>query len=189
MSKDAYGHLCTVTGALWRPNGRWFDGSDDRINCGKPAALQNLSQKTVLLWMKGDIAATGYDTPFHHGYKTSDYGEYFSWDTAAATLTILLKNTAGTGVNGAIACSKGVWYLLGYSWDGTTVSYYSNGNEATTADALTGTMGCSSTDLELGRYPNVEYYKGLIGEVFIYNRGLSPLEIQHNYLATKWRYR
>ena len=31
VSKDAHGHLCSVTGALWRPNGRWFDGTDDTI--------------------------------------------------------------------------------------------------------------------------------------------------------------
>ena len=27
-----------------------------------------------------------------------------------------------------------------------------------------------------------------IGEVRLYNRRLTPLEVQHNYLATKWRY-
>ena len=33
-----------------------------------------------------------------------------------------------------------------------------------------------------------ELWNGLIDEVRIYNRALTPLEIQHNYLATKWRY-
>ena len=31
MSKDAYGHVCTVTGAVWTPEGRLFDGVDDYI--------------------------------------------------------------------------------------------------------------------------------------------------------------
>ena len=33
-SRDAYGHLCTVTGALWTPQGRTFDGADDIIDLG-----------------------------------------------------------------------------------------------------------------------------------------------------------
>src|SRR3989304_5596886 len=28
LSDDAYGHLCTVTGALWTPQGYSFDGDD-----------------------------------------------------------------------------------------------------------------------------------------------------------------
>ena len=32
------------------------------------------------------------------------------------------------------------------------------------------------------------YFKGLIGDVRVYNRALTPLEIQRIYLATKWRY-
>ena len=35
----------------------------------------------------------------------------------------------------------------------------------------------------------LEGFDGLIGEVRIYKRALTPLEVQHNYLATKGRYR
>ncbi len=34
MSRDAYGHLCTVTGAFWTPRGYSFDGGRDYINAG-----------------------------------------------------------------------------------------------------------------------------------------------------------
>jgi len=33
------------------------------------------------------------------------------------------------------------------------------------------------------------FWNGTIGEVFIYNRLLTPQEIQRNYLITKWKYR
>jgi len=32
MSKDACGHICLVTGALWGSQGRTFDGGDDYID-------------------------------------------------------------------------------------------------------------------------------------------------------------
>ena len=57
---------------------------------------------------------------------------------------------------------------------------YSNG---TTAHNLALTIGC--------RHESAAYdvfHKGLIGEVRIYRRALTPTEVQHNYLATKWRY-
>jgi hypothetical protein len=34
-----------------------------------------------------------------------------------------------------------------------------------------------------------EYLNGDIGLVRIYNRGLAPAELQHNYLAEGWRFR
>ena len=39
-SKDAYGHLCSVTGVTWRPDGRCFDGVDDEIDCGNGSSIQ-----------------------------------------------------------------------------------------------------------------------------------------------------
>jgi len=52
-----------------------------------------------------------------------------------------------------------------------------------TATTLTAQAG----DLELGHFGAL-WLEGLIGEVRVYNRGLTPLEIHRNYLATKWRY-
>lgn len=55
-SQDSIGHLCTVTGALWTSQGRWFDGAgaaDDLINCGSATVLDNLlTNFTVAAWIK-----------------------------------------------------------------------------------------------------------------------------------------
>ena len=56
MSQDAYGHLCTVTGAAWTLQGYDFDGTDDKIDCGSNTILDNLFDGggTVLAWINVD---------------------------------------------------------------------------------------------------------------------------------------
>ena len=58
MSKDAYGHLCTVTGALWTSQGRDFDGIDDSITL--PTAFDSLTDLTLEAWLLCNNAAYDY---------------------------------------------------------------------------------------------------------------------------------
>jgi hypothetical protein len=46
-SKDSYAHLCTVTGALWTPQGRHFDGVDDKIAVPYHSVFQITAEVTV----------------------------------------------------------------------------------------------------------------------------------------------
>jgi len=51
------------------------------------------------------------------------------------------------------------------------------------------TISYLNTDLIIGEARNLARdFDGRIGEVRLYNRALTPLEIENNYLATKWRY-
>lgn len=49
MSKDKHGHLCSVTGALWTPRGRSFDGVDDQI-VGSVLPFDTYPGMTILAW-------------------------------------------------------------------------------------------------------------------------------------------
>jgi len=58
------------------------------------------------------------------------------------------------------------------------------------ADEITGMtrLNLSGYAFHLGDNYNISHWLGMIGEVRIYNRALTLLEIQHNYMATKARY-
>ena len=72
MSQDAGGHLCAVTGALWRPDSRYFDGIDDKINCGHSPALNLTSGVTVEVWFKPvSVSADNWAGIF---WKGGDWG-------------------------------------------------------------------------------------------------------------------
>jgi len=58
QSIDSFGHICTVTGALYKGSklGRWFDGggaADDLINCGSLASIDNIFDGggTIAAWV------------------------------------------------------------------------------------------------------------------------------------------
>jgi len=190
MSKDAYGHLCTVTGALWTPQGRSFDGSDDYIDCGNDASLHNFTAKTIIFWLK-PTAYTGSERYLYlHGFWASPYGDYFMARPTSNVIEIGLRNTEGTYIQGgSLTYSPDTWKQAGYVWDGTDLYYIKDGTRPPAGLPLSGTMACSAHNLTIGRKGTSAYnWGGRIGEVWIHNRALTPLEIQRNYLATKWRY-
>lgn len=189
MSRDAYGHLCTVTGALWRPNGRWFDGSDDYIDCGNAVGLQLLNSFSVLSWIyidtltptDGHLAIASKRTYHVSGFyiiveKTSGIVKvFFNFGGGESTLAT------------AEGLDAGVWYLVAVTYDGTTGKIYVNGVEKATG---TPTYTADTTrTVKFGRREDgFGDFPGKMGNLFVYNRCLIPLEIEHNYLATKWRY-
>lgn len=188
MSKDAYGHLCTVTGALWTPQGRDFDGLDDWITMPSPHSL--LTSVSVEAWIKpdttqpvsqGNVVCKVYE--YQLRWLNTEYvqAEYYTDSPVGwKTLTSLGKVPNLTWGHTLITLEP--------SDSNTIVKIYINGkldNQAT----LSG-RPIAWNPFTIGSYwtGNRWFYKGLIGEVRLYNRQLTPLEVQHNYLATKWRY-
>jgi len=203
VSKDAYGHLCTVTGASWRPNGRYFDGADDYIKeATRSEALALTGAQTHLAWIY--ISALG-------GYGITARGIVASSNTSQAGCGVWLGSVNGDirwqCNDGATAANleattgfvtTGVFHLIGVSWDGTTdagkVLFINDGRVVDTDTSPVSSIIANPTVdnyFKIGiRYVSLSYgdFSGTIGEVWVYNRALSPQEIQHIYLATKWRY-
>ena len=192
MSRDAYGHLGTVTGALWRPNGRYFDGLDDGINCGHNSILDITEELTLETWVK--LAALPDGGSANHVIVGID-GQYFLYQKDGGvdngkniylelwgTVTHIAKKT-GDEVSGD-------WehLVLRYSKsDGALKLYIDSAEEYSFAFAES--LTTTADDLYIGGAPGEDRtIDGPIGEVRIYNRALTPGEIQSNYLATKWRY-
>ncbi len=186
MSRDVYGHRCTVTGARWTPVGRSFDGSDDIINCGNSSIFDITSSITLEAWANLSAAAAANEWP-----GILDKNDSYS----------LRINENGTNLYGRFKIDGSARFTYFYTalletWHHAVITYcghylrlYINGVERTPATSVTGTIDVTTNDVQLGRAAAAYYLNGLIGEVRIYRRALTLLEIQHNYLATKWRYR
>jgi hydrogenase maturation factor HypE len=88
-------------------------------------------------------------------------------------------NTGGqdVGAAGGSALPLNVWSHLAGSYDGSTLRLYVNGVQVAT-QALTGSLVTSSGALRIGGNSVWgEYFSGLVDEVRVYNRALSPAEI------------
>ena len=80
--------------------------------------------------------------------------------------------------------------------DDDNVKFFTDAVQATShkeAGNYMATVYAGTASLRFGETERLsgagEQLGGTMGEVRIYNRALTPLEIQHNYLATKWRYK
>jgi hypothetical protein len=189
ISKDRYAHSCTVTGALWRPNGRWFDGVDDYVDCGPGASLKIPNTLTLEAWLyqKG-----GTINQFSIGHGQVDGYKYgLIWCSPNAKMAFAFHNGVGWG-DRAVSQSipLNTWVHVAGVWDGSYAEIYINGGRED-RQAVTGTIPYVAADRAYLGYALAagHWWNGLIGEVRIYNRALTALEIQNIYLKTKWRYR
>ena len=183
--KSAYGHLCTVTGAVWTPQGYSFDGTDDIIKVDAHTALEIAGHITILAWAKidpdvglsGHILTKGAD---------NDYQMFVSSNKYRASL-----NNVGVQLfpNTPANLNDNVFRLWGLTYDLTTIRGYLNYTQIASL-AYSTAITTSATQVGIGnRLNSTTDFFGVIGEVWIYNRALNPLEIQRIYLATKWRYK
>src|SRR3990167_7681164 len=181
MSKDAYGHLCTVTGATWSKQGRIVDGTDDKLALSDTDASSPLNFTTSdftlemwlkfddldgiqVLWSKGVNADTGY-----YFDKRSDGGGsiYVSTDTVGVT-------TNGTFITGILALT---WTHLFIVKKGTTVTVYkgltTGGLTAYTSAVVFQNPESSIQASKWGVYGTEavgNWFDGGMGEIRAYNR-------------------
>ncbi len=186
-SLDINGHTCTKTGVLWTPQGGSFDGIDDTINAGTSSVLSP-NAFTMIAWYKPPTAspigtlihwkATGSIPSIGAGQAdsnlwvylgTSNY-RYFTHGMSANTFYQFAVTVPGNA-NADISSSRA----------------FKNGVElAAVGTVATGAQGAKVTTY-IGGNPDL-LTNGVIGEILLYNRVLTPLEIQQIYLATKFRY-
>ncbi len=198
-SVDGYSHTCTVTGALWQPDGRLFDGAS-LIDCGNAASLNIEAAITVEAWVKR--AASGawhtvvskFDTNANQRawvlwFRDTDaFGAYISRTGASGTVTDL--STVATYADTDYHHVAFTYLFVG---DGSSVLkvFVDGAEEATTSTAI-GDIFVSSEPVRVGALQlnnvNARFFNGDIGEIRIYNRNLSLAELQHNRLVTIWRY-
>ena len=186
MSKDAYGHLCTVNGAVWTPRGRSFDGSDDYIDTHLSIDLSDSGDFTAEVWAEADDSTQGYAMAQSHAL-----------DPYSSDWIIMLNQTDSLFFMRSVLLPAPVGFdgtrrnHLTMVWEKAVGRYkgYVNGELLGQSAPVEGYGGISSVKIGASGDATYGFFGGLIDEVRICNRALTPLEIQHHYLAAKWRCR
>ncbi len=73
---------------------------------------------------------------------------------------------------------KNVWQQLTFAFDGVHLRAYLNATEVTPAGTMTGTYGLSTNPLLIGTGDNSGFFQGVLDEIRVYVRPLSPTEVQ-----------
>ena len=186
MSKDAHGHLGTVTGALWMPRGRRFDGLDDYIDTHLSTDLSGSGDFTAEMWVEADDGAQVYAMAQSHAL-----------DPYASDWIIMLNQTTNLFWMRSVALAAPTgfdgnrWNHLAMVWEKAVGKFkgYINGELLGQSEAVEGYGGVSSVKIGASGDATTGFFGGSINEVRICDQALTPLEIQHHYLATKRRYR
>lgn len=198
-SKDAYGHLFTVTGALWRPDGRAFDG-DDYIKRTVTDWQGADTEGTILVWFK--TSDSGEQTLFNSCDEAATNRVFFlKIDPATGTLKVVQQNADTTDAVRAATTGvrDGVWHLGILASDGSAYFMWvdnipqslDTAGGSNTGDWLADTESRNNVVIgaDIRSSPAKDEMVGKIGEVAYYNRFLTPQERQQFQLSTEWRYR
>jgi hypothetical protein len=137
------------------------------------------SSTWIALYNVGSGAFFGIDLNNGSGWFDNNGGS----NTGARTNTVLTSNTD---------------YHVAYSWNGSTVSVYLNGNLQSTTSTLQAAngrqnvtqLGIGTTSRNIGsRYDGTNNnWVGTINSVRFYNRALTAAEVQQNFQALRGRY-
>lgn len=150
-----------------------LDGSGDYVNCNPFNGLSGATQFTIEFWAK-------FDTP----------QGYISWRNLGWLIEVQASqyrfrfNLDGTwGATFQVNHITGSWHHVAATWDGTYTNIYINGEKEvdnSTSDSAYSAMSSNSQALDIGRR-DAGYFKGLIGEVAIFDESLSASEIKKRY--------
>ncbi len=175
----------TIHGATWTTSDEFkgalnFDGVNDYVAVDSNLGIGN-GDITIFAWFNATFATTA----LNHAALVS------CWDNDAKIDYRIFQDQTGIGVaryaphihwgsTSETAINAGQWYHVGLMYSGTTLSFYLNGafqdsiiaNFTGTGDIIT------STKIGKGASPTAQtYFNGIIDDVHIYNRSLSPTEI------------
>lgn len=193
-SVDVYMHTCVVSGPTWGLQGRTFDTvPDDYITCGANPVLNLRTKATWEYWINHSYASGGYVCLSSKGNWT------FIAEKSNGTILFYLD-----GVNNWVASGpvlQDAWHHLVCTYDkdagANNQRIYIDGGDSLQTTATGTAVDAEAEALHIGvrtdnnliTTPASLYYQGVMGEVREYNRALSLAEVQHNYNATRWRYR
>jgi len=178
------GITATLQGATWTTghsgNALSFNGSSNYADLGNPAALRLTGSMTVSAWVleTGNVGDDGQIIAKSNG--TTGWQLKSTPDTGARTF--------GVAVNAAVqrysrtVRALNTWYHVAgvYNASTRTLDIYVNG--VLDNGTLVGTVPTSQKDaavnVNIGRRTGGFYIKGKVDDVRVYNRALSPAEIQ-----------
>ena len=185
--RNGHGHTGTLTGPTWTTAGRnggglSFDGVNDSVRINDHAELDLTNGMTLEAWVRPTTLGNTWRTVvFKEQASHMTYALYASTDNGRPTGQAYVGGERDA--RGPAALATATWTHLATTYDGTTVRLYVNGTEVR-ALAAAGSMSTSTGALKLGGNALWnEWFSGTMDDVRIYNRALTPAQIQADMAA------
>ena len=172
-------HSGTISGAA-RVAGRYgqglsFDGVDDFATVPHDASLNLGSGMTVEAWVRPSALTSLRSVVTKQAVGQLAYALYAS--SASDQPLASVFTTSAMNASGGPALGTSTWTHLAMTWDGGVVRLYLDGAEIAT-HAATGSLATGTGELRIGGNSlQGQFFSGIIDEVRIYDRALTPSQI------------
>lgn len=187
------GNNGAITGtATWSSSGKTgnalvFDGTSTLVTVPSTSSLSPTTGMTLEAWVNPTAWSGGNIAMFLSKYidGTSVGDECYALYASASGVNYGLGTTLDSAYSGATQILPlNTWTNMALTYDGTVVTYFLNGQQASTL-AMTGDIRTSAQPLFIGGVqPFGDFFNGMIDEIRIYDRALSQSEIQSDIVAS-----
>jgi hypothetical protein len=175
------GNTGTISGATWTTSGKFggalsFNGSNSWVTVNDSASLDLTNGVTLEAWVKPALVSSWQAVVIKEQPSGLSYALYANSDHNSPDGAV--HTSVDTNLYGVAALAANTWTHLATSYDGGTLRLYVNGTQVS-SQAVSGSLAVSTGPLRIGG-DSVwgEYLNGVIDEVRVYNRALTPTEIQ-----------
>ena len=172
------------------------DGTNDYIEVGNVAEIKQaiIETFTISFWVRPNSGGSGYRCVF--GFMNGDNTAGGGVETVSGTRQYkfwVADDNNWAGPQCTSNATDNVWCQIVSTSDGSTLRIYFNAVQEDTEER----GGCgditAAGNIRLGCHAGItadgnRYHKGGIGNVQVYNRALSALEVTQNFEAQRIRY-
>jgi hypothetical protein len=194
---DSSGNANTglMSGAVWTSQGKFgsalaFNGTNSQITVANSPSLQSPSTAlTVSAWIRPNGSSQAWSSVVHKVHASNYVSFGFGQNSNKIRRLSGYLQVNGVGYTTAIAkaMTNLTWYFVALTWQSgqkvTLTIYNANGSifhTVTTTQSPSGTISYDASPLLIGEDEAGDNWKGTIDEVRIYNRALTPRELQND---------
>jgi len=176
---SGHGNNGTVSNATWASAGKFgkaltFNGTTALVTIPDAPMLRLTAGMTLEAWVNPvinggwrDVIYKGNDNYYLEGSNSSGF--------PGVGMTV---GSTQAEAFGAASLPTNTWTFLAATYDGTTLRFYVNGTQVSSA-ARTGSIVTSFNALQIGGDSIYgQFFQGMIDEVRVYNVALSPAQLQ-----------
>lgn len=163
-----------------------FGGASGQVQVADAPSLEPASAVTVSAWVRHAGSPGPYRYIVAKGARQCIAASYGLYTGANGGLQFYVSKNAGTTYTPSVDAGSGVWdgtwHLVAGTFDGSVLRVYVDGTEVGSSVSDPGPLVYGlrdANDLDIGSYPGCagRSFIGLIDDVTIWNRALSPAEI------------
>ena len=173
-----------------------FDGVNDYVDCGSNNILNFTNSFSVSFWMNNNISTNTLEYFVNRWtYSTGNYRQW-SIDSGGVANRINFRisgngqDSGSTGIVSTNALYSSGWHHICGTWDGLIMILYVDGIIVAGPTSKTSMVSTPNqkTFIGGGNLGSTLPMSGNIAQVSIYNKALTPQEIQQNFNATRSRF-